>query len=275
MNNIRRSMRYTKGRGFFTRPRLLHLSHPVRSEAPPITPPTRNPFKRIARYFRNDPFARVSVIFGGTVLTVLLVIEAFIPKEAKKVKPQVAILPPSVSHATVPRERELTSLLSSVPSVLSTRPSVVMVTGPEGSGKTELANQFVTHFVKASSPTVSKKESSKPIVIHLDASGTRPLEDSIRYALGSLGMMSSQLENPSSSSHLQYLLDKLGEQKARWLLIVDGAENETAPLIRRIIDGSGGESKYRKGYILITTRSQGIQLLNQAVKGQIISLDKG
>ncbi|XP_019850066.1 PREDICTED: uncharacterized protein LOC109580921 [Amphimedon queenslandica] len=274
MSSIYCYLRHSNRCSVFKFCRSLHRS-PVLYETPPITPPpTRNPFKRIARYFRNDPFARVSVIFGGTVLTVLLIIEAFIPKEAKKVKPQVAILPPSVSHPTIARENELSSLLASVPTLVSTKPSVVIVTGLVGSGKTELTNQFVSKFVEVSLPRFSKKESSKPIVIHLDASGTRSLGDSARYAVGSLGVTSSE-SGDSLSSHLSSLLRKLGEQKARWLLIIDGVNSETAPLIRELISSSTSNGRtHRKGYLLVTARSGEVSGLFSGHQ-KTISLEKG
>lgn len=224
----------------------------VTSEAPP----TRNPLKRMARYIQNDPFARVSLMFGGTVLVVLLVIEAFIPKQPKKVRPQVAVLPPSIGHPTIPREREMSRLLSSRPFSFGFRPSVVVVTGPSGSGKTNLVSQFVAQFASASAPRLSRKESLKPIVVYLDASNTFLFEQSIRYAARCLGLKSSELRSSVDSKNgLETVFAKLSEQKAKWLLIVDGVNDPgTGFLIRDVLDGLViGNRKFRKGYVLITS----------------------
>lgn len=240
----------------FLRPHPLHHSIKFRlASAHPVAKPSRNPFKRVAHYIRNDPFARVSLLFGGTVLVVLLVIESFIPKRKKKIKPQVAILPPHVLHTTVPREKELSSLAASLPSVFAQKPSVVIVTGPSGSGKTELTHQFISHFIEASVPLVSRKESSKPIVVYLDATKPHLFDQSILYAAGSLGLTSSQLSSDISS--LQCLFTKLGEQKAKWLLVMDGVNNEMVTLIGKFLEGVTTNSKLRKGYILMTSSIEG------------------
>jgi tetratricopeptide (TPR) repeat protein/molybdopterin-guanine dinucleotide biosynthesis protein len=241
------------------------------SDAPPTAPPTRNPFKKIAFYIRNDPFARVSLVFGGVVLTVLLVIEAFIPKEPKRVKYQVSILPPTVGHFTVPRLIEIKSLLKARPSWFSTSPSVSMVTGPSGSGKTQLISQFVPHFTSSSSPLISKKESLKPIVVYIDAGDPGKLERSIRYVAQYLGL---ELVTMVTVEHaLESIFKKLGSQKAKWLLIIDGVKPDIAPLINKVIkEKTSNDRKLRKGYILISTDDDSIGFDNMKKK---VDLDKG
>ena len=245
-----------------------------------IAPPkSRNPFKIVAHYIKNDPFARVSFMFGGVVLTVLLIIEAFIPKQPKKIKPQIAVLPPTVGHFTVNREKEMSKLLSFCPSVISLKPSVVMVTGPSGSGKTNLASQFVPRFTSVSAPLISKKESMKPIVMYIDASNSHLFEQSIRYAARSLGLKSSEVYSTGNNREqaLETIFKKLGDQKAKWLLVFDGVnDTSVSSLIQNVMKKFVvSNRKFRKGYILITS-SNSLQMESSSLTASDqLSLDKG
>ena len=227
------------------------------------TTPPRNPLMKAVYYIKNDPFARVSLVFGGVVLTVLLIVESFIPKSRKKIKPQLSVLPPHTSHLTVPRNKELSTLLHLLPSVFSQKPSVVMVTGPSGSGKTELTLQFVKKFLTVSSPRISRKESSKPIIVYLDATSLNLLDQSVNFVANLLGIKSQELYSSNSRCHddkvqqsMSTVLNKLSTQKAKWLLIVDGVCEESYPIIKNSLEGVVNDRMYRKGYILLTSQEE-------------------
>lgn len=227
------------------------------------TTPPRNPLMKAVYYIKNDPFARVSLVFGGVVLTVLLVVESFIPKSRKKIKPQLSVLPPHTSHLTVPRDKELSTLLHLLPSVFSQKPSVVTVTGPSGSGKTELTLQFVKQFLTVSSPRISRKESSKPIIVYIDATSLDLLGQSVNFVASLLGIKNHELYSSSSGCHddkvqqsMLTVLNKLSTQKAKWLLIVDGVCGESYPIIKSSLEGVVDDRMYRKGYILLTSQKE-------------------
>ena len=245
---------------------MAHLpkqTHRSISNVSSKTTPPRNPLRKAVYYIKNDPFARVSLVFGGVVLTVLLIVESFIPKSRKKIKPQLSVLPPHTSHLTVPREKELSTLLHLLPSVFSQKPSVVMVTGPSGSGKTELTLQFVKQFLTVSSPRISRKESSKPIVVYLDATSLNLLDQSVNFVAGLLGIKRQELYSSSNGCHddkvkqsMLTVLNKLSTQKAKWLLIVDGVCGESYPIIKSSLEGLVNNRMYRKGYILLTSKEE-------------------
>lgn len=245
-----RTLHVFRGCGLF-RPRLLHFTSPNLAKTQPS--PTRNPLRRVVRYFKNDPFARVSIMFGGTVLIVLLIIEAMIPKQHKKVKPQIGILPPTVTHPTIQRQSHLSSLLSFLPSkIFSLSPSVVVVTGPSGSGKTELIRQFASRFIEISTPRISKKESLKPIVIYIDCSKPHPSD--IDYVTSVLG-----LTVPYDTPPLEVIFNKLGEQKARWLLVLDGFkvdDHKIVSMLSHFLEGVVSNHKLRKGCIVIASEEE-------------------
>lgn len=213
-------------------------------------PTSRNPISRVLAFIRNDPFTRVSIMFGGTVLVVLLIVESFVPKPQKRVKPQMAIFPPRSTHPVIARD-EVNSLKSLIPSFYSMSPSVAMVTGPSGCGKTELTNQFAHTFIEQCTPRIMRKPSKQPIVLYINGIDDESLSDSTSHCAHVLGVKTEELTNSSMTVAMDTILSKLANQKAKWLLIIDNVSNDTRSMLTRAMSSSG--RSYRRGMVLMTS----------------------
>ena len=190
------------------------------------------------------------------MLVVLLIVESFIPKPQKRIKPQVAILPPKSTHAVVRRD-ELDLMTSWMPSFYSLKPSISMVTGPSGSGKTELVYQFAQDFIVRCSPVLMTKPSKRPIVLYLDAANEDSLANSASLCAHVLGLKAkdvpSMVDNGSDTFLLGSILSTVAKQKAKWLLIIDGVTDSTAAVVTDSLKQLSGY-KHRKGLVILTTR---------------------
>ena len=232
------------------------------------------PFQRVHYFFKNDPFAKVSVIFGGVVLGILLVIEAF-TKTAQKVKPQLMVAPPQCSHALVTRSKEITTLIKCLPSLTSYRQHVVTITGPSGSGKTVLATQLAQHFANGGLRIPFISSSRKPIVVSVDATNIVTLDYTLRYAASCLDIPSNDFSpaDTNSSSQLLHFFDsiftKLSSQKSKWLLVIDGVEeDEVVGVVSAALSSPAARS--RKGCIVVTSNHS-----NHLPSSVTVSLDGG
>lgn len=275
---------------------VVNLSLPARHRLPGLPRPSLfrlvssqttigsrlfSPVRRVVHFFRNDPFAKVSVIFGGVVLSVLLIIEAF-TKTAKKRKVQVVILPPQCNHYAISREALMATLDSCVPGIVSTRPSVVSIIGPSGSGKTELAMQFAQQFATKRSPL----SSAKPLVVSLDGSNAINLGYSLRYAAYTLGIPSANFYPPSKSDghgvnekdqikhFMNSLFAKLSSYKGSWLLLVDNLKADTSFVVDEVLSSVVTNSSLRRGCVLVTSQSSE-SLLPSVQQQTAISLSRG
>ena len=224
---------------------------PVRYYSSPIPPKSRNPITRALYFLRNDPFARVSIMFGGTVLVVLLIVESFVPKPQKRLKPHATILPPRVTHPVIIRQ-ELETLSSWIPSFYSLGPLVAMVTGPSGCGKTELVHQFANKFIELCSSWLPAKPNKRPIVLYIDAASQQSLLYSTNACAHVLGIMAQDVSSDSITNTLDSILSKLTEQKGKWLIIIDSVDKDVAPIISNSLRQLSGY-KYRKGMVLVTS----------------------
>lgn len=267
-------------------PSAFVYSQRLASSQPTITSRLLYPFQRVHHFFKNDPFAKVSVVFGGVVLGILLIIEAF-TKTAAKIKPQIAVLPPQCSHSIIQRTNDLNTLVKHLPSPVTQRLPIIGISGPSGSGKTLLATQVVEHFLK-SGFRIPFKSSAKPIVLSLDARDLVNLDYTLRYAASVLGIPSEEfypsqscqpVDRSSSSSLEDQLLyffnaifTKLLSQKSKWLLVVDGVEQEAAGVVDTALRSVSGKAKSRKGCVVITSRHCD-QWLPSVTKS--VSLDNG
>lgn len=222
------------------------VRHVRYSSTPSVPKPSHNPITRAITFIRNDPFTRVSIMFGGAVLAILLVVESFVPKPQKRVKPQIALFPPRSTHPVITRT-ELETLKKWIPTFYSMSPSVAMVTGPSGCGKTELANQFAHVFVEHCTPRIIKKPSKQPMVLYVDGSDNVSMIQSVNLCAHVLGVKSTSNEDVSMDT----VLDKLTNQKARWLLIVDNVSSDTKRVLTETVDKSG--RGHRRGMILMTS----------------------
>lgn len=266
---------------------LLHSKRLASSQAS-IGSRLLYPLQRIHHFFKNDPFAKVSVIFGGVVLGVLLIIEAF-TKTPKKLQPQIMVLPPECSHSTVTRSSEVAKLTSHLPTLASQQPSIICITGPSGSGKTVLATYLAQHF-QQSKFRVPFRSSTKPIILTLDGSSRVSLDYSLRYAAYSLGISGkdfyppkpSQSDNGGSCSVLEdqlvhffsALFVKLSSQKCKWLLVIDNLQSEAAGIVDTAVSSVAAHRGLSKGCVVVTSQL-GDQLLPSLQHKTAVSLQNG
>ena len=222
------------------------------------------PFKKVYFFFKNDPFARVSVVFGGGVLCLLMIVEALTPKQ-KKDKAAVAHFPPKSGHTTVQRDEEVARLVSHLPSWFSTKPSLVCITGPQGSGKTELAYQFAQRFTESGVRLFRKK--NKQVLLYLDASNPVSLDYSLRWAARSVGVTQGDFypgaelhENCSDGGMdsnerqlvhgFKAVFNDLATKKTRWLLVIDGVNGSTMAMVEAALGDAAGKRSLRRGCIV-------------------------
>lgn len=245
------------------------------------------PVQRILHFFKNDPFAKVSVIFGGVVLGILLIIEAF-TKTSKKLQPQIVVLPPQCSHSTVTRSSEVAKLIAHLPTLTSRHPAIVCITGPSGSGKTVLVTQLAQHFLQ-SKFKVPFRSSAKPIVLTLDGSSQVSLDYSLRYAAFSLGISSKefypsqagQLDDVDQSTLEEQLVHffsalfvKLTSQKCKWLLVVDNLQGEAAGVVDTAVSSVATDRGLKNGCVVVSGQ-QCDQLLPSLQHKAVVSLQNG
>ena len=256
---------------------------PARLQSKTIASRILYPFQKVHYFFKNDPFAKVSVIFGGVVLGILLVIEAF-TKTAQKMKPQIMVTPPQCSHALVNRSKEMNTLIKCLPSLTSIKQHVAVITGASGSGKTVLASQLAQHFANGGSRLPFISSSRKPVVLSVDATNTVTLEYTLRYAASCLDIPSHELyqqqqqsteeeQQPATTSQLLHyfnsIFTKLSSQKNKWLLVIDGVEDdEVMGVVSAALSSSATGSK--RGCIVVTSNH-----INRLPSSVQVSLDAG
>ena len=244
------------------------------------------PFKKIFFFFKNDPFARVSVVFGGGVLCLLMVVEALTPK-LKKDKAAVEHFPPKSGHATVQRDKEVAQLVSCLPSWFSIKPSLVCVTGPRGSGKTELTYQFAQRFTKMGGVRWLQK-GKKQVLLYMDASDPLSLDYSLRWAARSVGVTQDDFyprtELPKSGNDsdtdsdegrlahgFKAVFDHLAAKKTKWLLVIDSINSYTRAMVEAALRDAASKRNLRKGCVVAVCENG----LPSCPKVGVVSLNQG
>ena len=140
-------------------------------------------FERVRAFVQNDPFVKVSLIFVGILLSVGIGFETFEKYKSKKSKKSVStcIWPNSFCGHVVQRHHLVSELETKFKQLmLGTKTPCVLITGPTGCGKTELARQFAVQFRKAHSGVFRKKDS---FVLTFNASSLETMEFSLKNAL--------------------------------------------------------------------------------------------
>lgn len=243
------------------------------------------PFKKIYFFFKNDPFARVSVVFGGGVLCLLLIVEALTPKE-KRDKPPVAHFPPKSGHFTIQRSEELGQLVGRLPSRFSTKPSLVCVTGPQASGKTELVYQFAQKFSEFGARRFQRKH--KQVLLYVDARDPVSLDYSLRWAARSVGVSHGDFypktelsqdgsDIPSNEAQLIHgfktVFDNLAAKKTKWLLVIDDVNGSTVAMVEAVIREAAGQRKLRRGCVIAVCEDASV--LSSTGQMSVVNLNRG
>ena len=196
---------------------------------------------KVRSYLDKDPFIRVSLVFVGAVFVMSLMIEAYLKlqKRNKDAKLQSrAVFPPKPSSAVTHR----TVMVSHLAQLLKDRqnhslPSAVFVTGPAGSGKTELLRQYAVRFSLCHR---GKSTERKPKVIVLDAKCLDSLELSLMHGLHVLGIPYLHVAELLTSTicansvvkcqkFLHLLVTEMSSCAQPCLLIIDDVAEKTMP----------------------------------------------
>jgi len=218
-----------------------HLPPKVRQPMSITSTQQKSMLTKVRSYLDKDPFIRVSLVFVGAVFAISLLIEAYLKlqKRNKDAKLQSrAIFPPKPSSAVTHR----TVMVSHLAQLLKDQenhslPSAVFVTGPAGSGKTELLRQ---HAVRFSLCHRGKSTEKKPNVIVLNAKSLDSLELSLLHGLHVLGIPYLHVAELFTSSaranrgvkcqkFLNLLVNEMSSCAQPCLLIIDDVAEKTMP----------------------------------------------
>ena len=204
-------------------------------------------FKRVRAFIQNDPFVKVSLIFVGIILSVGIGFETFEKYKSKKIKKSVStcIWPSSFCGHVVQRHRLVSELETKFKQqMLGTKTPCVIITGPTGCGKTELARQFAVQFRNAQSGVFRKIDS---FVVTFSASSLETMEFSLKNALCMFDMEHKNLNQfsnglPFDQSPLPMKIKALCKAipakltNPSGLLIFDDVGDDVANCIEAVLD---------------------------------------
>lgn len=222
---------------------------------PPIKYSTATNFQRGVKFVKNDPFIKISLslcvlIAGGTFL-----VEVY--KKIKKATPTgVQILPSAFAHHSVKRQSLVTHLHNEVLQLRAKCKDItplLYITGPPGSGKTELVRQFCSSYVSMSKKWIGWK-SITPRVLSVDAASPELLHISLAEVASCLGLQHTSDKNIEEL--FSSIMSELSSSQLPWLLVVDDLTRDTSSCFESLINKylSGKDKCHREGAILITTQ---------------------
>ena len=274
--NITRKLYFSSGRcnlsvQLLSRPPLysvfLHNSGRQRARLPlqnisqlqMTSSPQLTVLQRAGKFLRDNPFTRFSLILCAIVLCLSVGID-FYNRAKKRRIPEVMVYPPRVGHYTVKRSTEISAIEQRLRTLKRRGCSILYIEGMSGAGKTELAYQFVQHFVSKSSKWLGLR-SVKPTVLYMNGTSEGLLEVSMREAAFSLGLKEHDF-NPADQSDptvctrvatlASALHSKLTSNKLPWLIVVDNLSGETLPSF--VAAFVSNQWDWGQGSMVVTTR---------------------
>lgn len=235
-----------------SRSRSLHTTTIARRDVPGIWI-----VRKAINYINNDPLTKISLIFGGGLLTFLLFLE-FLTSLKKKKPISTVTRPPKAMHTLIKLSDEIDSIGRAVKALQQQSGlPVLFVTGSPGVGKTHLAYQYTEEFTNRGSFSIWLY--GKPAVLYIDGSDEEQMLQSLREAAFSLGAkLVREQDSPAFEGQqscvavAEALKSKLSAGKVPWLMVVDNLDERCAAMLDCLQEGLEGT---QKGMVLVTARS--------------------
>ena len=180
---------------------------------------------KIYQTLRNDPFIKLSISLCVIVLGGTLALELN-NKFRKKSSRVIGLLPPTFAHHAVKRVsllKQLEDQLQDLRRRSSGGCPVLYVSGPAGSGKTQLLRQFCDEYLRLHQYTWMGLKQLSPVVLYLDATSNLTMASCLTEAVKEMG-----LGNPlAPENNISAIMSSLALQQVPWLLVVDNVTEET------------------------------------------------
>ena len=132
---------------------------------------------------------------------------------------------------------------------------VVYLTGPRGSGKTEIVCQYGKQFVEKTHNFTYRFRIAKPAVLYVDGSSCNQLYMSLQEAVLSLGLSGSEFREGTGEvvPLARAVQEKLAADKIPWLIIVDNLTPSTLPTFQSLFHSSDLNWNWRMGHVVVTS----------------------
>jgi len=201
---------------------------------------------------RNDPFVKLSlslcaIVIGGTLIT-----ELYKKLKKDKITP-LLMLPPKIAHHSVRRMDKILEVhqkLQTLKLQVKEVPVLFYITGPPGSGKTELVSQVCNYYVN---PPKKWYQFGRRYCTVLTLNAT-----SLQHFLLSLVEVADCLGISYKSNNIDELfpavLSKINSSQLPWLLVVDNLTEATNSCFHSMMAKCKlNQTAY--GAIVVTTQS--------------------
>lgn len=244
-------------------PKLSQMNILVRCyvEAPPTASARLNPFQRVLKYIRDNPYTTFSLTVCAIVLGLSIAVE--LGKKYKRKKPlSIVGSLPAVGHYMVQRSSEVNEIIDKLKSLKNQGGSpLIYVTGSSGLGKTELVTQYIKVFTETCTKWFGLK-TVQPVVLFVNGKNKTTFDTSLREVAVSLGVREGDFE--SERTLFSQIHAKLSEGKLPWLIVVDALDDNLISEFQSVVSCLSQPSD-RTCAVIVTTTSTQVPQENQLV----------